>query len=383
MKIKKFFVLLICLSVALGCACSETPNYEGKAKIVFNLEGGTYQNSQRAITHYYPIDQSGATLICDPESLTDETIERSGYHIEGWYKTKTQNGDQVEYLDKWNFESDKVGSEGVTLYAKWALNISFTYNVCYFNQNGEKVILGEYPVKAGEKFDDYANYAKRRVDGVYTPLGYVDENGNPWNEEFTHPGGEESLAIDVFVEYIEGRFEIVTTAKELKMATRDNIYLMADIDMGGETLSFENYKGKFYGNGHTISNFTINYDAGKNGLEEDMEDSSQNSLYVSLFGNTKDAEIKNVTFENVSINVSTFYSLTYKIYVAPLAINAQNTTFENVNFSGSCIVTKLPSGMDITSVTVKTNEPVFSGDQASVFENVSVNLTYSGQIEQE
>ena len=379
MKIKRIALLLICLITAVCASCATGGDYEGQGKVIFNLEGGTYQNTQRAIVHYYPVE-NGSVYICEPQQLSGEEIIRSGYHIEGWYKTKTQNGDSVEYSDKWDFESDKINEDGVTLYAKWALNIRFTYNVCYLNEAGEKVSLGEYEVKAGEKFKDFAYFAKKRTDGVYTPVAYLDCEGNAWNEAFTHPGGESSVAIDVFVEYIKGDFAIVSTASDLKKyASVKNIYLTENIDMNGEKLSFGDYRLQFIGNGYTVSNFAINYDPGKTGLKEDMEESSQNSLYVSLFGNANGAVIKDVNFENVTVDVNSGYSLTYKIYIAPLGINLTNTQISNVSFSGTYIFTRLPwKNEDKTydeSRVIVASGAVFPSDSDSAIENVTVNFS--------
>lgn len=371
MKIKRIIALLICLTAGLICACQGQNDYNGKAKVIYNLEGGTYQNTQRAIIHYYEVDENGNAYICEPEKLSGKKIERSGYHIEGWYQTKTQNGEEAVYSDKWNFESDKVGVSGLTLYAKWALNIKYTYNVCYINEAGEKVILGEYPVSQGAKFKDFANYAKKRYDGVYTPVGFVDSEGNPWNNDFTHPGGEQSLAIDVYVSYIKGNFAIVSTASQLKAAKGKNVYLTADIDMEGETLNFGDYKGEFWGNGYTVSNFKISYDPGKDGVKEDIEDSTRKSLYISLFGDAKGAIIKDVNFVNVSVDIDTGYSVTYKIYVAPIAISLTESTVSNVTFTGTYTVTRIPDGMAEENLVI-VNGGTMNEDENSTLSNLNV-----------
>ncbi len=375
MKKRKIFALITCiLALFLACSCEEGISHSGKVKVVFNLEGGIYQNTERAIIHYYALGESGESYICDPETLTGEKIERGGYHIEGWYVTKEGEGDTAQYFDQWDFSQDKISESGVILYAKWLPNITFTYQVCYLNDSGEKIVLGSYPVKEGETFSDYANYAKKRTDGIYTPVGFTDSEGNVWDQTFAHPGGEQSLAIDVYVNYLKGDFEIVSTARQLKSATKKNIYLTADIDLNGEEIDFGDYKYQFIGNGHTISNFKIRYDAGKDGVKPDLDDDSKKSLFISLFGDAKDATIENVNFANVLLDINTFYSLTYKIYVAPIAMSATNCSVKNVGFEGTYKITRLPDGLTEETSVVVCEEAIKTITESTV-ENLTVSFT--------
>lgn len=374
MNFKKIMFPLICLFAVIACSCAGDNLYDGKVKVVFNLEGGTYQNSQRAIVHYYSVEDGGSGRICDPETLSGDEIVRNGYSIEGWYAVKTGEGADATYSDKWDFSTNEITADGVTLYAKWVKDIRYTYNVCYLNENGEKVVLGEYAVDEGGVFKDKFKYAEKRTDGVYTPVGYYDEDGEPWDENYAHPGGGESLAIDVFVDYVEGRFTVVSTADQLKAATKGNIYLTADIDMKGEALSFGDYKYKFFGNGHEVKNFTINYDPGKDGLKEDMDATgSGKCLYVTLFGAATDAVIENVTFSNVKVNVSTTFKQTSKIYILPVATKLGKTTISNVSFSGTYEIIKLPDGFDNENLII-SNEAFYEKDSSSVVTNVTVDL---------
>ena len=369
MKLKKFLTILLCVAILFTVvACSENNDYSNQAKVVFCLEGGVYQNSTRDVVQYYPVGD-GSLKIIAPNELSEKPIEKAGYYIEGWYKTKTGEGENAQYSNKWNFASDKVDKSGVTLYAKWVKNVRFTYSVCYKDAQGQTVVIGEYPVNAGDTFNDYAKYAEKRYDGIYTPIGYVDENCAPWDTAFTHPGGEESLDIKVYVTYVEGEFEIVSTAKQLKASVNKNIYLVADIDMQGEALSFGNYKGIFEGNNHTISNFTIHYEAGKNYLVE-------NNLHVSLFGNASGAKIKNVSFTDVKVKISTTLSVTQQIYLAPIAVEATKVELTNVTFSGTYTVEKLPNGREESEmVIVVTNSAFYQKDADTTETNVSVTLT--------
>ena len=122
--LRKTLLILLTFLILFACACTTETGYEGQLKVVFCLEGGIYQNTTRDIVHYYPFEENQPSLISDPELLSDKKIEKAGYHIEGWYMTKTGEGENAKYSDKWNFSSDKLSQKNLTLYAKWVKNIS-------------------------------------------------------------------------------------------------------------------------------------------------------------------------------------------------------------------------------------------------------------------
>ena len=168
---------------------------------------------------------------------------------------------------------------------------------------------------------------------------------------------------------------MVTTPQELIAAKKNNIYLANDIDMNGAEFNILDYGKEFEGNGYTISNFSLSYDASKNALKEDLEDNSRKSLYITIFGDCKNAVIKNVNFENVSISIKTKYKPTYKIYVLPLAKTLENTKIENVKFSGSVTIVELPEEFNKeTNLIIVTDEIYYSKDDKSTIENCEIKL---------
>lgn len=376
--VRKIATMLLLLPFMLLVSCTNEKNYDGKVKVVFELEGGTYQNCVLPIVHYYPFETETSNLIIDPTTLTGSGIEKAGYRLEGWYQVKTLEGENVTYTNKWNFETDYVNSEGITLYAKWEKNIKYTYEVIYYDENQEIQKLGTYEVNAGEKFVDYANYAKKRLG--YTAIKFLDDNGNVWDENYVHPGGEKDLAIKVVVDYIEGSYAVVKTAKELKANKTKNIYLANDIDLGGEEFNFGDYKGIFLGNGYTISNFSIKYDASKYGLVEDFENESQKSLCISLFGRVDGATICDVTFDNVLVDVKTPLTTTYRIYVAPIGVDIKNSIIKNVNFNGNFRYSQLPTNFNIEeNLIFITDKAYYIKDDSTIIENTIINVTNENQ----
>ena len=321
----------------------------GTAKAVFYLEGGICQNSSNRVSYIYTFDGTMiSTLIVDPnvlETNEQDKILKNGYHIEGWYQTKIENADgSVTYKDKWDFANDRMTLEGVTLYANWEINRLYTYELYYYNEAGEEVFLDSYECSEGDKFYELL-MDNREVEG-YTVLGYLDENGKAWNSNFKHPGGDQDLAVKVYLELIEGEYTIVSTAKQLTRALsrNQNIYLVADIDLDGDEICFDKYSKTFLGNGHTISNFEIDYDSARSALKGELDDlnGSKDHLYISLFFDLSDATIKDITFENAYVEVKTTLTQTKYIIVSPFAIMGTNVTIENVAFSSSIEISKLP-----------------------------------------
>jgi len=362
MKRKVLVAALIMIALAsLLVGCNSSTNYDGMTKITYELEGGSYKNCELPVYQYYEFKEGTSNLIYDPVELSTEKVKREGYKFLGWFRTKSGSGDDTVYSDQWDFSTDKVGTEGVTLYAGWELKVKYTYNVCYIDENGEKVVLGSYKVKEGAVFNDSrSKYANKRLG--YTAYTYYNGsllNGGYYRDPeltepiagYEHPGGESDCAIDVYVRYIEGEYTIVRTASDLTLAKSDNIYLDADIDMGGNTLSFDNYTKIFEGNGHTVSNFKIKYVANDQNLMENFENGSKNALFVSLFGGLTGATVRNVTFTGATLTIQGVFSKVAYIYLAPLSMSIKNSTLEGVKLELTYEVKELPKKDTIIDIS--------------------------------
>ena len=322
----------------------------GSARAIFHLEGGTCKNSYSKISYVYNFNGTFLdTLIFDPNEIEEndnDKVKMSGYHIEGWYRTKTTNADgSVTYSDKWDFSNDRMTIDGVELYAKWEENRTYKYELYYKDEvTGEDIYLDGVVVKEGSKFDDIL--LKNKTVKGYTSLGYLDEQGNPWNSNFTHPGGDADLTIKVYLNLVKGEYTVVRNARQFKNAIsrNQNVYLMNDIDFDGDALVFNSYSGLIEGNGYTISNFEIDYNDQKSGLKGDLEDPSSpaNFLYVSLFFELKGATIQNINFSDVIVDISTRNPQIKNIVFAALTIKAENTTINNVTFTGEFKISQAP-----------------------------------------
>jgi hypothetical protein len=348
-----------------GFDCSINTSYvygkTGEGVAVFHLEGGICQNTKDKVSYVYSFNGNKVdTLIVEPNKFETEEkdmIQKNGYHIEGWYRTKVTNPDgTVEYMDKWDFENDRMTTDGVELYAKWEINRVYTYELYYKDKDGNEVFLDKYEVSKGEKFSD--KFMKNsKVEG-YTTLGYLNEDGDAWNSNFKHPGGDSDVAIKVYANLIEGEYTLVDTAKKFTRAVSkgQNVYLLCDIDLDGDEICFDTYSGIIEGNGYTISNFEIDYDAKRSGLKGELDetgklDTQNNHVYISLFFELKDATIRNVTFDKVLVDVNASYTNIKYLVVSPFAVLSSNTKIENVEFNANIKITKTPDGCETKIVT--------------------------------
>jgi len=332
-RVKMLTVLLLGLLPLASCGGHQKQTVQARA--VFYLEGGQCQNAANdRVTYVYALnDEEALTYIADPNALSEKDITKTGYSIEGWYRTKNISGDEITYEDRWEFQEDKIGIDGVTLYAKWVKDIVYTYDICYKDEQGNVTVVYSYTVNEGDEFKDLIKKVNT-LEGHTALPGFYDENDQPWDDSFKHPGGETDTSIRVFAHYIEGEYTLVSTAKELLSSRNKPIYLLNDIDMEGQTLYFGDYAAKFQGNGHTISNFEIGFDSSN--LTADLSgegDGTFSCAYAGLFRKLTDAKIENVRFENGTLNVDTNYSKIKTLIVSPFASQMVRSSVSGVTFS--------------------------------------------------
>lgn len=343
-KIFSVFIIALCLIFLVSCG-SEV-SHEGETKVIFELEGAEYRSSRKPIVYYYKFPKD-LNLIKDPTEIAEELsktgitaeIKNPGFELDGWYKVKNFENGKVEYLDKWDFSKDLVDrKEGITLYAYWKQKLNNSFDIYALNEDGNEEFLINYPIEEGKALPNSISKVKYRKG--YTFIEYLDSDKKQLETGFVHPGSADYLPVKIYARYIDGDYKVVRTKEELlkniKMAT-NNIYLDADIDMGGSELYIKDYKGIFRGNNHKITNFYL--------VKEDTivrDRIEEGNLVVSLFGKMTNAVVKDVTFEDVKLVFNSGISNINELHFNPLASKMTNSTFENVNFTGTYEVITWP-----------------------------------------
>lgn len=396
--------ILVLLAMALclvACNTDEGAKYQGMATATFVLEGGVYNNCVNPVHHYYDLAEGESSLIVpipttsvdsaapgDTDSIdrfTDKYLARSEYRFTGWYRTRTEEADGTVVLtDLWDFEHDRMTTDGVTLYAGWKRISHNFYTVCYRDANDQVVKLGEYEVEPGERFTDKFAYAAKRKDKTVTPTGvFRTESGELWDMNTQHPGSEEtSITIALFPDYIDGNFAIVRTATDLTKNLTRNIYLMNDIDMEGKSFGgFGTYSKELQGNGHKIFNFQLTYNRDFAPITATDELDFTEMVEIALFKALNKATVNDVHFDQVTVTVKDINGVKgnpekRRIVLSPLAIRATESTVTNVTASINYTIDSLPDGYTEEDNLVILESPYLyqTGETESTFATVNCVL---------
>ena len=385
-----FFSLVAVCCAAAFAACAGDVDYDEKysdrTKIVFELEGGKYKNSTTSVSHYYKFGE-GAPKKIKPLGTQDNPVTRDGgFVLEGWFRGEKSDGVTV-YGEQWNFDTDAVPDGGITLYAKWKSPIIYSFDFISVDASGGESVINSLEVNAGDKLanvhpKDVLEYANKLSGHTAIAVYYDKEHTRPFDDSVLHPGGDKSFAVKIYIEFIEGDYAIVRNASDLKKAKSKNIYVMPGsvIDMGGEELRFDNFSGKtFLGNGSTVKNFTLKKDW--RGLIDELEpdigeEGSANSVYLAIFRNADNATVRDVSFEGVTLTVDIgSLSRLKKVYVAPLAVQSHNSTFENVSVEATFGYTERTERYELIFLQDKG---VYSGN--AVETNCVYDVTLVGRV---
>ena len=173
-------------------------------------------------------------------------------------------------------------------------------------------------------------------------------NGNEWNPEEDDYDielwdGTTKTEVQPTTNAVTGEPEyVVSSASELAWladlvnnpttratATELNIVLEANIDLNNKPWTAigteENYfTGTFDGNGHSIKNLNI-----------EVAEAKEGKAYIGFFGYAKNAEIKDVTFENVYLNIACLDIDHSQGHIGAVAGSLEGTsTIEDVTVKG-------------------------------------------------
>lgn len=353
--------VIAAVALALAACGSNEQSLDGMYIVTFELNGGVLDtgstNATGKIYHAYSPDpeKPAVKVIKIHEKFP---LTREGYVFDGWYTD--------EQLKK-EFSFDTALTGNITLYAKWKSAIVYSYTV-YVQGIADPV--GRYEVDAGDKFNDSNRFGTSLALYDKTFLGYYSDREltHEWDNSFTHPGGETSKDIPVYVKAMEGVWTFVSNYEELSAAikAKANIWLTDNINCGGEELFFGDVQTRFAqkinGNKKTISNFTI----------AQMGGNDPRKQAYSLFGAIQsEASIVDVNFENALFDIKPKYENieVTEVKAAALAISAEEgAEIKNVHIGGTYI--------NGTSVELnKINQPFYEEANAVSISDFVANIT--------
>lgn len=346
-------IALAALGVFVFAACSDDVTEETfKARgynvaVNYDFQGGTVNNkgSVRILVKEnskLPAPKVGSGGIGVPA--------KEGYSFKGFYVAETDkdgnvlrdDNDNIIVSDtEWDFKADTVENKEVTLCAKWWDNYKI---VLHYGDNYKNEAQVDLPRNVdGSPIGVYESSLKVK-DFTFLSYNLIKDSTNEataiekYPYDFSSIVSEgDSLNIDVWGKSLDGNYILVSAAKDLSISSvgeQTNYYLLDDIDMAGKVYDDEksniklpkSYSGKFIGNGHTISNFTINLK---------VLDKTYDSF--GLFRKLGDgAEISDVTFKDITLSYDISDASITSYHLGMLAgQSGADVVVKNVNITSS------------------------------------------------
>lgn len=387
-------VVLVCAVAITSCSRWDSPyaqyDKDGKSiSVKYLANGGIINSGADSLVDVFAKNDSGSIKLLAPESAergkSQVTLShRLDYQFAGWYvgvPSVDENGNALDedgnlvsesgkapaYTagKRWSFEIDRVTVDSnktysatepvLTLIAMWTPKFTFEiYAKGDSDQweliNTKDAIALQLPKWSNGKINmmDFPAYPEK--DMTFKAAYYDDAMTNPIESssisgeiDYEH-GVILNQTVKIYTEWYEGAWFMIENAAQLYSNARPsgNYMLMNDIDMTGEnwpvTFSQRVFTGKFYGNGHKISNISAN-----------QQGNYKRDSY-GLFGSiSATAEFCNITFENISYTVSgALNAAAFGLFAGQVADGA---LFDNVTVSGGKLIL---SNELITDVTMST-----------------------------
>lgn len=370
------FIAAAVLGIFVFTACSDEINEDTfrargyKVAVTYDFQGGLVNGSD----HVRILVKENSKIPAPRRGVGGVGVPgMSKYSFRGFYLAQTdengnvvrdENGNIVITDTAWDFDNDTVADKDITLCAKWWDN----YIVVLHYGDNYKLSTEIDLARNTDGTPVTLNSSSLRVQNV-TFLSYNLIKGSTdsatavekFPYEFTGdavPKGDD-LKIHVWGESLDGIYVLVRNASDLSIAsvgTQTNYYLLNDVDMNGAVYDDEDsttkipksYGGKFIGNGHIISNFTMN-----------MKTLDRSYINFGLFRSLESgAEITDVTFKDVKLSCETSDTSIKNYYLGLLAGECDaKATVKNVNFvsskpGGSQFEYLLGVGIDLSKLKI-------------------------------
>ena len=338
-KRKLLILLLLSLVFALGVAMLAACNRNVDPSQFVTDQGNTVKvqldSIKSGVLDYRlkpgsPIPEPGVTA-----GTTAPVAE--GYIFDGYYEGQKAADGSITYGNKWDFS--KTVTEDLTLYGKWQIQYKIHINYVLdgqVQQQGEEVnITGNAARITSIKEPSWTGntYIQTYLDAACTQELTVSST-----QPFEHGCTQENPVCNVYAKFMQGRWTLIRNAVDLRTINAgSNLYLMNDIDMSTlvNTNGYTNitiaadFSGTIEGNGCKISNLNY-YRKGTTGIDRET------NYCVGLFARLINATIKNITFENCSVQGAVGQTSNEYFY-GFMAGKADSCTFENITLDNCAL----------------------------------------------
>ena len=381
--------------------------------ITFDSNGGSFKGSDSSIVDLYDsekIGENGIKLLSpeDPKRGKDNvmTLTKAGYLFAGWYRERNlidpANPDAgYTYAGKWDFENDTFKLESgkeytaeesaLTLYAAWVPY--FNFEIYAKGENGDMQLISSvaamnltipewasgdvtlnmdnFPVREGYTLDKvyYDEAMTDRVEGTPNETGNKKTISGVWDEE---TATSLTPTIKLYTTWQEGeRYRIYSTDDLIKNASANGYYeIYADLDFEGldwpSTFVNDKFSGKIFGNGHTISNVSV---------ESNSRSRISNGLFSALDENVY---IENLKFENITHTINLMSVAPGASFGLLAGSVTSGAKFDNVSISGKILIGDNCEGL-VGSTDYTIGLVIGGGEVAGISaENISVEKANPG-----
>lgn len=402
-------ILFSLLAVCLLAGCKDRATMEDlfndlnlTSKVTYYANGGEFEDRETIKVMGYRDGSRVLNLGIDEIVSSDKvTISYSEHTIIGWYEVEMQDGKPV-YLDEGkgivkltdkavSFDEPIDADEEWHIGMKWKEYAKINFRlVC---ENPEETLIVDDDTEEGTSYKHgdviktrsffYGPFRETNVaqvkikDNSHTFFAYYTDEA--CTQILSDEVAEQEEDLTVYAKYLTGNWSVVRTKSEFEIAYSKmgapmsklsaGLYLANDIDCTGVKVSpIANFQNRFKGNGHTVSNLTV---------EQTKIVGGQN---VSLFGNIMDtAVIENVVFENLSISLKTMNNAKFNAYFAFTSL-AGEAKVENVKLSGKMSIDLATEALAVNMKDDFSNS-LFGGyetDEAYVTESAGKGITVEG-----
>ena len=336
---------------------SDYENEGYTVKVTFDSNGGTFKGSDSSVIDLFKADdigEDGIKLLAPDDARRDKnnalTVTKAGYFLAGWYREMTAidpaNPDAgYSYSGKWDFESDRLTENELTLYAAWvpyytyeiydsetntlvATTSAINLTIPKWNSGDVTLDMDNFPVREGYTLiPDEVDYSAsdiivNEINGKTTITGKWDEDS----------ATSLTPTIKIYTKWQEGeRYRIYSTEDLRKNASVSGYYeIYADLDFAGlewpSVFANDKFEGKIFGRNHTISNVTV---------ESTSRSRINNGLFSSLGEN---AYIENLSFENITHKINLMSVAPGASFGLLTGTVAEGAEFNNVSISGKILI---------------------------------------------